>query len=285
MYFIYTFIGCILTVSIQILGFSAVLSSSLVGVIISCLFIFLKDNKFYSAAAFCGSFAGMTSLNLLFNQPNFLINKQSVFFLLLISIIVASFYHITVKLNSNENYKKNLFNGFGGRLGTIAFISTLVFIILKYFMGYSSSVIPEASILSISQCLLFIIITSIAAYATSLLNNSSLQKLNPNYKVLVPSLLSLWVCFFAPKLFSNFSMIEQFFYAGTFVGMSSAKILSKSENFIAGALASLFLILGQNIFIGVGGKLGFIAFLAVICILIIKECVPRSESLSVTENL
>ena len=50
-------------------------------------------------------------------------------------------------------------------------------------------------------------------------------------------------------------------YCGAFVGMSSATILpSISFVIIAGTLAGLFFLLSNNLFSGVGGKLGTIAF-------------------------
>ncbi|MBF4982842.1 hypothetical protein FNJ87_00300 [Nonlabens mediterrranea] len=56
-------------------------------------------------------------------------------------------------------------------------------------------------------------------------------------------------------------------YCGTFVGMSSVYILpSLSFVGITGLLAAVFLLLSKNIFLGIGGKLGTIAFASVVVI-------------------
>ena len=53
-------------------------------------------------------------------------------------------------------------------------------------------------------------------------------------------------------------------YCGVFVGMSSTEI-TPSLGFVisAGVLAGIFLLLSKNLFVGVGGKLGTMAFLGV----------------------
>ena len=56
-------------------------------------------------------------------------------------------------------------------------------------------------------------------------------------------------------------------YCGTFIGMSSELILSSlSFVVVAGILAGIFLMLSKNIFLGIGGKLGTIAFASVVFI-------------------
>ncbi|EDM43012.1 hypothetical protein SCB49_12344 [unidentified eubacterium SCB49] len=60
-------------------------------------------------------------------------------------------------------------------------------------------------------------------------------------------------------------------YCGAFVGMSSTEIsTSVSFALIAGIIAGIFLLLSKNLFIGVGGKLGTMAFLGVIIVYLLS---------------
>ncbi len=61
-------------------------------------------------------------------------------------------------------------------------------------------------------------------------------------------------------------------YCGVFVGMSSQEI-TPSIGFIlaAGILAGVFLSFSKNIYIGIGGKLGTMAFLGVLIVYIVNQ--------------
>lgn len=61
-------------------------------------------------------------------------------------------------------------------------------------------------------------------------------------------------------------------YCGVFVGMSSVAIIPSIVLVIAaGILAGVFFMLSKNLFVGMGGKLGSIAFVGVVIITIINE--------------
>jgi|TARA_Y100000780_G_scaffold231096_1_gene255160 Na+/citrate or Na+/malate symporter len=91
---------------------SVVLSSCLVGFVGS--FIQSKKNNLWNhcpAAIYSGSFAGMCSSELI----------QSEYEIILISLLGSVLYYLLI----------DLFNGIGGKLGTIAFISVALFYLLK----------------------------------------------------------------------------------------------------------------------------------------------------------
>ncbi len=60
-------------------------------------------------------------------------------------------------------------------------------------------------------------------------------------------------------------------YCGSFVGMSSVEI-SPSVGFIvtAGVLTGVFFMLSKNLFLGLGGKLGSVAFLGVVVVYLLN---------------
>lgn len=90
----------------------AVLGSAIVGLLFGLTRIFFPQTAIFSEVAFASSFAGMTSFNL--------IRKKS--YKLLVGFIVGLVFLIS----------SSFFQGFGGKLGTIAFISIIIFFLLKY---------------------------------------------------------------------------------------------------------------------------------------------------------
>lgn len=68
-----------------------------------------------------------------------------------------------------------------------------------------------------------------------------------------------------------FSKLPAAIYCGAFIGMSSVKI-APSIGFViaAGILAGLFFMLSKNLFVGIGGKFGSIAFGSMVIISLIN---------------
>lgn len=105
--------GSFITFALQVeLGLSAVLASSTVGILAYLVYKISKDTNNIHIAAYCGSFIGMTSM----------IRATDYFTLILASVLGACVYI----------FARNVFNGVGGKLGSIAFISiclTLYFLL------------------------------------------------------------------------------------------------------------------------------------------------------------
>ena len=93
------------------LNVPAVVASSLVGLFATYIPFSKRYQKHSVAAVYAGSFAGMCSLDLI----------SSYWELGAISLIGASLYIMTM----------NLFEGFGGKLGSVAFISVALFILAR----------------------------------------------------------------------------------------------------------------------------------------------------------
>ena len=106
-------LGCIACYYLQVkFSLSSVLSSALVGLVGS----FIPKSKYYDsakaiAAIYCGSFASMTALG----------HFNSFQLVLVLSLIVGVCFTVCTPY----------FRGVGGKLGTIAFISSVVFIFGK----------------------------------------------------------------------------------------------------------------------------------------------------------
>lgn len=98
------FAGSILTFSLQVeLGFSAVLASSFVGILAFTVYRALKDENNIHIAAYCGSFIGMTN-----------IARAEDYYTLIIASCLGACIYI---------FARNILNGVGGKLGSIAFVS------------------------------------------------------------------------------------------------------------------------------------------------------------------
>ncbi len=106
------YLACLLCYSLQkYLGFSPVLSSALIGFIGSFYWFSHKVEKSgIHAVIYAGSFAGMAS-------PEYLTGFGHIF---IISLIGTSLYL----------WSKPHLSGFGGKLGTVAFVTTIIMIII-----------------------------------------------------------------------------------------------------------------------------------------------------------
>ncbi len=109
--------GAITTFFLQKNGLSVVISSCLVG-LAGALLGKLTDSSHVSLIIFAGSFVGMASSSF-----------GTLPLMILGGIAAGVIYHFSL----------NIFTGFGGRLGTIAFISTVLsyylLLVVKRFLG------------------------------------------------------------------------------------------------------------------------------------------------------
>lgn len=110
------YLGCLSCYSLQVEGhLSSVAAAALTGFVGSFLhFPKFFEKKNLHAAIYAGAFAGMCSRTILANHNDIMI----------ISLIGAFLFVVS----------RSLGNGFGGRLGTIAFVASIVFSVLRSFL-------------------------------------------------------------------------------------------------------------------------------------------------------
>ncbi len=204
---------------------SIVLASCLIG-----LFGHFLARK-YEAAIYCGSFAGMVSV-ILFG-----------FFEVLVLALICAFIYILTK---------PLLSGYGGKLGAIAFMSSLIVHSL-----FSDGFLVVESNLHLG---LLLVTTTIGVVFTFYLQH---------YFKFTPVFASAILSFFFALIFiylipSHLDYVIVFFSA-SFIGMSSKE---RIPHFIFVILSGLILGFIYYIFIryfnGLGGKLGLIALISVI---------------------
>lgn len=259
--FISTFVACMATFLLIDNGLNAVFASSTVTISIIIIALLFKNNDLMSDTALCGSFAGMTSIGLISLPSLPLIYSFSV-----ISFSVGVLYTVVKIKSACSKHGKFLFNGFGGRIGTFSVISVLAVIIP---MGQFNTNLSLNSIGGVDDFAI-ILLSGISAYITvnfTTYLTSNFEQLSHNGKFLSPAIVGLisYVIFgyFIGGEFSKYAFVA---YAGSFAGMTATNILSKNMIAIAGFISGTFYILLENIIVGIGGKLGFVSFIAVLMV-------------------
>jgi len=148
---------------------------------------------------------------------------------------------------------KSFFNGFGGKLGTIAFTGCLLIVFLRG--GEFSGVFIESSQLRWSL-VFYTVLGAILTYVGSVRLGQS--------PVLSSALVGLIGGIILPSLFPETGfLLAGAMFCGAFVGMSSPERLPH-EGFIivAGLLAGVIMVYSSPYLGGTGGKLGTIAFVS-----------------------
>jgi hypothetical protein len=248
-------------------GVHSVLASS--GVTVFYLLVaFVLRCEGQPAAVFCGTFAGMTSFFGFFNRAPFSLGF-SILIYLCIAVVTGSLYVLIMYFE--HKLPKRLFSGYGGRLGAIAFVGSaaclmLTGLLIRLFSGdFQVVVLKDSAAFSEKAPLAMILASALGSFLTRILAkdiNSTTPGLNVVLSASLCGFLGGILFLFVPTLGPIASL---YWYAGNFAGMSSTSILdSHARILIAGAITGVFLA-GLHYFAsGVGGLLGFSAFLAVI---------------------
>lgn len=265
LYFIYCFIGVIGTIFIVLLDINSIVASSLVSILVGFFTVIINDENHLSWATFCGSFAGMTSPFILGLNSG---NLSSNFFLsvLLLAVITSMIYSFSEFVS--YKFPKISFDGYGGRLGTIAFISVILYIlIMKFGLNKSIDIFHNEKLFNsnLDYFILFVVLSSIIASLISMEIKTTVSSLNENYKVITVATTGLIGGILITKIPGFGLDYGLAWYTGAFVGMSSYYVLMlKRHFFVSGLLSGVYFLLTKNMFVGVGGKLGFISFLSVL---------------------
>ncbi len=226
----YVYLGAVVTYAISIdLGLGAVVASALVGIFGAA---FLKP---YSVPIYCGSFVGMASAGLLDWTG------------LMLAGVVAGFIFV---------FAKHVFNGFGGKLGTIAFAGCIVAAYATNSPLLSSPVPTwDAGAVLVAYCIFAAMITFILSvwFGHGPVMASGMIGLAGG--LLLPAI-------HGPELGS---LLAIGVFSASFAGMSGTNRFEKAYWMIpAGLLCALIIMYTSPYMGGAGGKLGTTAFGAVI---------------------
>ncbi len=230
MLFVTVALGSYAAYGLNIVLESAVLGAGIVGVFAA---IFVKP---YQVPIYCGSFVGMSS-PALFGFWQFT----------LATLLASSIFVLA----------KDIFNGYGGKLGTIALSGALVSTVAL------RGVFLEGSHYEVTVQLLIVVFSVVAAVVTYML--SIRLKWGP---VLASGAIGVLAGLLLPLIFSEQGTTYAVVVIGaSFVGMSGTnRFEDEVPMFVAGILFGLIFIFSAPYFGGAGGKLGTIAFMSVLSV-------------------
>ena len=175
---------------------------------------------------------------------------------------------------------QRMFAGVGGKLGTIAMVSTLIIAtVLWPFKPYSYINLPAWTSVTPTLTIACIFTGGLGSLLTILLREKAVLKVYKSSDAVIGSTLAgLIGGFLLPQIPTIGRTLSLVFYEGSFAGMSSRKRLpGYAAFFIAGALSGALFILLYGLFPGCGGKLGFMAFSSVLIFQSVSENARRME--------
>ena len=207
------------------LALGAVLASSAVGIFGA--FVFKK----YQIAIYCGSFAGMVASTVIDSYAG---------------IIIVGIFTGLLFVVSKEVYK-----GFGGKLGATAFFGTTVSALV---IGTFSSTVASSEISIDYWLIVYFLVGSVGTFLIKEKTKAS--------AVLASAALGLIAALLLPVIHGDYGITLTIgLFCGTFAGMSSVdRLCSLRCVFMAGIISTIIFSYTQPYFNGLGGKLGAIAF-------------------------
>lgn len=230
--FIALIVGALMSYTLSVnFELGAVVGSALVGILVA---LFLPK---FGVPTYCGAFVGMTSAALLPNQAY-----------VLLAAVIAGAIFVASKL---------VFNGFGGKLGTIAWTGAVAAALLTGQELLTGS-LPDGNVGA-----MILIYAVIGAVLTRVI--SIRFKHGP---VMGSAIVALAAGLLLPVIHPEAGMqLAVMVTCATYAGMSSAeRIPNEGYMAIAGLIAGLIFIFSQPFIQGAGGKLGTTAFGSVIAV-------------------
>ena len=242
------------TISTSVFGIASTYALSIYakqGPVIGASLICLIGGLFfgeYAGVNNSGAFAGMSSSTAM----------PSIWYTLLAGSIVGVLWILFIKS----------FLGYGGKQGTIGFISVNVSSLILHFINPISFLNLNAySVINATYVLLVVIFSTVGAVSTIILREKVVQKtFKQNDPIIGAAIIGLLAGFLIPAFPIPYSStLPAVVAAGSYAGMSSRKILEKDMDFvIVGIITGMMFIILLPLSIGCGGKLGTSAFISVI---------------------
>jgi hypothetical protein len=200
--------------------------------------------------------------------------------------IVTGLLYLSI-LRFEHKLPKRLFNGYGGRLGAIAFVASVACLLvtgllIRLLLNDFQVVVLKDSTAFSEKAPMAMILTSAAGSLLTRVLAANVDSTVPGLNVV----LSAAVCglvggILFPSLLPLGAVASLYWYAGTFAGMSSTSILDSHRGiFLAGAMTGAILAALHYYGNGAGGLLGFSAFVAVIVVKSTSEFLNRKPTFS-----
>jgi len=160
------------------------------------------------------------------------------------------------------------FLGYGGKQGTIAFVSVNISSLLLYFINPISYFDPNVySVINATYVLMVVVFSAVGTVSTIILREKVVQRaFKQNEAIIGAALIGLLAGFLVPAIPIPYSStLPAVIAAGSYAGMSSRTILKRDLDFlIVGIITGVVFIILLPVATAFGGKLGTSAFLSVI---------------------
>ncbi|MDZ7746688.1 MAG: hypothetical protein U5K28_09340 [Halobacteriales archaeon] len=205
-------------------GAGVVVGSGIVG-LLAHLFV-----QRYEASAYCGTFVGMAAMSVL-SWPE-----------LMVASLIAGVVFIAVQ---------RAFNGFGGKLGTTAFVGCGVAALAS---GSGPDAVAVPSVAVAAGSLAAATVGAVGAYRLA-----RLRGLGPVFGSSVVGIVAGGVALVLPGT----TLLAAAAFCGSFTGMShSGRLPSVASVALAGVVTGLLFTAAVPVLAGFGGKLGTVAFVS-----------------------
>ncbi len=229
--FLFVFISAFITFEISLLS-NAVFAAGLVGLVLSFLF------HRYASEIYCGAFIGMSSSMIMSN-----------YVFVIMASLLASFLLI----------RRHVIPIHGGKLGFIAFLSVLIISLPEVWK--SGMHFTGEFLLDLEFVMIITIFSVVALYLTYQMRLHFSKKYKHD-SVIASAIVGMIFGAFATAIPHALPVAEAA-YAASFAGMGRLKLIEE-KFLLVGVIVGVVYSLMLPFFKGVGGKLGTIAFIALV---------------------
>jgi hypothetical protein len=273
------FLGCLTTLGFSVTGIAPGIASALATAVLCGELLLMRAQAVlppvFFSALYGGSFGGMTSvLELSDGASGGSAARVGALFIAL-SLVCGFAFFVVAKLDTRATAP--IASGCGGRSGAIATVASFLFIVLcglwgadaRLFHGIETgalSVEPQAAGLWFSACLVGILVT------LCVLRQRQIASAKVADRTFIASSLALFGLAAIHFGLAGDAGTSDAFYAGCFLGMSTPERLKGWLQPTLGAIVlSWVLVLVRAVLPGVGGSLGFAAFVTVATLVALRR--------------
>lgn len=264
-------LGCLTTLDLTALGIASGIASALATVLLCFQLLVTRTTRHFAGAFFPalygGTFGGMTPVLWLSDGASG--HSAALTYALIFSQSVACGLAFFVVATLDARSATPIGAGYGGRSGAIATVASFLFVQLAWLLGADASrfhgigvgafgVGPWATTVEFFACLVGIIGTLLVLRQRRVASAGVAERIFAASAVALSGMIALHLS--DP---SDAQTLDAF-YAGCFLGMSKPERLSGWFQLVLGALVlTAMLVLVHAFLPGVGGGLGFAAFVTV----------------------
>ena len=273
------FLGCLTTECFSASGIAPAIASALATALLCGLLLVTRTTSLFAEAFFPafygGTFAGMTPIIWLIGSASGASVASTGSLSVSLSVVCGLVFFAVARLDSRSAAPIGI--GCGGRLGTVAVAASFLFVELVGPLGADTSrfhtvaagafdVEPWSAVLGFFACLAGTLVTLYALRQRRLADGSV------PVQIFVASATALCGLIVLQQLSPDDSTVIDAFYAGCFLGMSTADWLKGWLQPVSGALVLTVLLVPVRAFLHCfGGGLGFAALIAVMLLIALSR--------------